>query len=111
MKRGGAPEGGGQLGACALVPPHGRFLNPNGTSEDLNRSCRRACASVPGDGRVEASSGESENGVDLLPCDWKLLDQFIDRHAVFEVLEDNRHGRASALEHPSPADLAGDTFH
>jgi hypothetical protein len=40
-----------------------------------------------------------------------LLDDFVDSHAVFEVLKHDRNRRTSIFEHPCPAYFTGDTFH
>jgi hypothetical protein len=39
-----------------------------------------------------------------------LLHHLVNGHAVFQILEDDCHRRACALEHPSPADLAWDAL-
>lgn len=114
-----ASERGGQLGRPHTCLPSWPPSQPCATSEDVSRRCRDAArnaivqgwGSTPGDGSVQTSSGESEDGLDLFPCHWKLLDHLVDGHAVFQVLEDNRHGCACALEQPGPTDLAWGTFH
>src|SRR5882672_8169432 len=73
--------------------------------------CRGGSASAAGYRGVETASGELEDGLDLFPGHGELLNHLIDRHAVFEVLENDRDRRACSLEHPGTADLAGDALH
>ena len=60
----------------------------------------------PDTGASRLLAAKLENGLDLFPRYGKLPQHFVDGHAVFQVLEDDRHRRASALEHPGAADLA-----
>ena len=60
---------------------------------------------------VEAAGGEFQHSLDLLAGDGKLFHHFIDRHAVFEIFENNGNRHASTPENPRPAHLAGYAFH
>lgn len=61
-------------------------------------------------GRVKTPSRELEHALHLLARDRKLLHDFVDGQAVFEVFEDDRHRSACALEHPRAAYLARDAL-
>src|SRR5580698_10580 len=60
---------------------------------------------------IKAVSGEVQYGFYLLPGNWVLFDNFIDSHAVFQVLENELNGRPRVSKGPGATNLAGDAFH
>ena len=89
-----------------------RLRHPSGPRPHLVECrCRTVPASTCGNRHVEASGGKLKDGFDLLPGHRELLHHFVYGHAVFEVLEDNGHRCPGVLEHPGPADLAGNALH
>ena len=55
-------------------------------------------------GAVQTPSSKFENRFHLLARDGKLLQDLVDRHAIFEVLENRRRGRSPPFEHPGAGD-------
>jgi hypothetical protein len=56
---------------------------------------------------VEAAGGKLKYLVDLFARDVKLLDDFVDRGAGFEVFEYSGNGHARVAKYPSAAQAAG----
>jgi hypothetical protein len=63
---------------------------------------RRRCAGKYG-GRVQAAGGKFEDGLNLLPCDVELVNDFVYGSSGLKVLEDGGHGHAGIAKHPSAA--------
>src|SRR5450755_4625146 len=63
-----------------------------------------------GGGAIQAPRSKIQHGLNFLPRDRVLFDNFIDSHAVLQILEHNLYRSAGVAEGPSPADLAGNTL-
>jgi len=60
---------------------------------------------------LKTPCGELQHCCHLFASHVKLLGDFIDSHAVFEVLKHDRNRHTSIFEHPCPAYFTGETFH
>jgi len=54
-------------------------------------------------GRVQAPGGEFKYGLNLLPRQVELVDDFVKGGSGFKVLEDGGHGHPGIAEHPCSA--------
>src|SRR6185436_9449925 len=98
-----------------LVDPNPARELPQRNAQSGLPPCRGECRYRRGSAlrrlwRIETTGGEFQHGFDLLTSHRKLLDVFVDGHAVFKVLKNDGNRSARILEHPGSANLARDAF-
>src|ERR1019366_969439 len=93
--------------ATLIVWPTSKRASPRGVPWSKSTSILGGVHGVP----VQAACDKLQHCVDLFAGDVELFHYFLDRHAVFKVLEHDGNRHASPSENPRPAHPAGYAFH